>query len=214
MSKLGTLSEKYETGGRGAGTVSSGRGDAGGVSYGTYQMTSQPRGGSVATFVARSPYSMELNGLAPGSEGFTAKWKWLALTYPDGFANAQHGYIRSNYYDPFAARIKDATGLDVSTRSFALRQVVWSTAVQHGPRTSVFLRALGDEADRLTDKEIIRRVYEERGRRKDSGALAYFSRNSPEVQTSVAARFHREGQDALAMLEAEWAALETKGVDT
>ena len=42
---LGSLSSKYETGGRGPGTVSSGVGDAGGVSYGSYQMTSKPAGG-------------------------------------------------------------------------------------------------------------------------------------------------------------------------
>ena len=33
--ELGTLSAKYETGGRGPGTVSSGAGDPGGVSYGS-----------------------------------------------------------------------------------------------------------------------------------------------------------------------------------
>lgn len=38
---LGTLSSRYETGGRGSLTVSGGAGDAGGVSYGTYQMTSK-----------------------------------------------------------------------------------------------------------------------------------------------------------------------------
>jgi LysM repeat protein len=37
---LGTLSAKYETGGRGPGTVSTGAGDRGGVSYGSYQMAS------------------------------------------------------------------------------------------------------------------------------------------------------------------------------
>jgi murein DD-endopeptidase MepM/ murein hydrolase activator NlpD len=36
--ELGTLSAKYETGGRGPGVVSSGVGDPGGVSYGSYQM--------------------------------------------------------------------------------------------------------------------------------------------------------------------------------
>ena len=46
---LGQLSEKYETGRRGPGTVSGGQGDAGGVSYGSYQMTSIPNGGTVKT---------------------------------------------------------------------------------------------------------------------------------------------------------------------
>src|ERR1043166_4761527 len=36
--ELGSLSAKYETGGRGPGVVSSGAGDYGGVSYGSYQM--------------------------------------------------------------------------------------------------------------------------------------------------------------------------------
>lgn len=34
--RLGALSERYESGGRGAGTVSTGRGDPGGVSYGLF----------------------------------------------------------------------------------------------------------------------------------------------------------------------------------
>src|SRR4026209_65745 len=38
---LGKLSAKYETGGRGPGTVSTGAGDRGGVSYGSYQMASK-----------------------------------------------------------------------------------------------------------------------------------------------------------------------------
>ncbi|HKG81488.1 MAG TPA: LysM domain-containing protein, partial [Pyrinomonadaceae bacterium] len=38
--ELGALSAKYETGGRGPGTVSTGAGDFGGVSYGSYQMAS------------------------------------------------------------------------------------------------------------------------------------------------------------------------------
>src|SRR5688572_28910467 len=38
---LGKLSAKYETGGRGPGTVSTGAGDRGGVSYCSYQMASK-----------------------------------------------------------------------------------------------------------------------------------------------------------------------------
>ncbi|MEO7404886.1 MAG: hypothetical protein ABIU95_14560, partial [Burkholderiales bacterium] len=38
---LGKLSAKYESGGRASGTVSSGKGDPGGVSYGSYQLSSK-----------------------------------------------------------------------------------------------------------------------------------------------------------------------------
>jgi murein DD-endopeptidase MepM/ murein hydrolase activator NlpD len=51
---LGTLSAKYETGGRGPGTVSTGAGDPGGVSYGSYQMATKM--GTVARFVAQTGF--------------------------------------------------------------------------------------------------------------------------------------------------------------
>ncbi len=50
---LGKLSEKFETSGRGPGTVSGGQGDPGGRSYGSYQMTSKPNGGTVKRFVSQ-----------------------------------------------------------------------------------------------------------------------------------------------------------------
>ena len=38
---LGDTSQRYETGNRGAGTISTGKGDHGGVSYGSYQLSSK-----------------------------------------------------------------------------------------------------------------------------------------------------------------------------
>lgn len=48
---LGSLSAKYESGNRGAGTVSGGKGDRGGVSYGQYQLASKL--GRPAEFLAQ-----------------------------------------------------------------------------------------------------------------------------------------------------------------
>src|SRR4051812_387517 len=61
-SRLGVLSAKFETGGRGPGTVSSGRGDPGGVSYGSYQMSSKR--GVVGRFVNQAdfPFKDEFAG--------------------------------------------------------------------------------------------------------------------------------------------------------
>src|SRR5215213_6924104 len=72
---LGKLSEKYESGGRGPGTVSSGKGDPGGVSYGTYQLASKV--GRADEFVQKY-YSDEFKGLKGGTDEFTKKWKELA----------------------------------------------------------------------------------------------------------------------------------------
>src|SRR5205807_2008135 len=98
--------------------------------------------------------------------------------------------------------------LDVEKRSRALQNVVWSTAVQHGPSTRVVELAVkpllqGKAIADLTDAEIIRAIYAERGRKDDQGGLVHFKGNSDAVQKAVARRFENELRDALKSLELE-----------
>lgn len=204
---LGELSAKYETGGRGPGTVSTGSGDPGGVSYGSYQMATKM--GTVARFVAQAGFqwSQDFKGLAPGTAPFTACWKRIAASETDAFQRAQHAFIKKSHYDLLAAKILADDGLDVNTRCRALQDVVWSTAVQHGGATSIVHKAIANvkckPSDADFDKQLICAIYAERGRKKADGNLAYFSRSSPSVQSGVAKRFKNEEQDALAMLAKE-----------
>ncbi len=210
--QLGKLSEKYETGGRGAGTVSGGVGDYGGVSYGSYQMTSRG-GGTAGKFVSQPDFRWkeDFKDLEPGTRVFSEKWKELAGKYPDDFFEAQHAYIKKTHFDPLAINIKNEYNLDITSRSYALQDVIWSTAVQHGPYTAVVKRALEtlkkgkvlDISDSEFDKKLIKAIYAERGRKNDKGILVYFSKNSPDVQRGVAKRFVNEEKDALDMLEDE-----------
>jgi hypothetical protein len=203
---LGKLSMKYETGGRGASTVSSGTGDAGGVSYGSYQMTSKPHGGTVAAFIA-DPLSIawkaKFGTLAPGSREFTKVWQDAAHTTPLAFQSAQHDYIKATHYDPLVASTH-GHGVDVTNRSAALKDVVWSTSVQQGPRTPVIrrvieaVRASGGNLD--DDAALIHAIYAERGRKAANGSLVFFHRNSAAVQKGVSKRFVHEERDALKML--------------
>jgi LysM repeat protein len=206
---LGKLSERYETGGRGAGVVSTGAGDAGGASYGSYQMTSKPGGGTVKRFVSEAdfPFRARFAGLVPGSAQFTAAWKQLAQTDKDAFQSAQHDYIKKTHFDPLVKKIIDENGVNVLTCSHALQDVIWSTAVQHGPGTNVPSVALRNISTRpgapSFDSDFIKAIYAERGRKGPNGGLARFSRNSPKVQQGVAQRFRDEQRDALAMLAEE-----------
>jgi murein DD-endopeptidase MepM/ murein hydrolase activator NlpD len=201
---LGELSAKYETGGRGPGTVSTGSGDPGGVSYGSYQMATKM--GTVARFVAQAGFkwARDFQGLAPGTAPFTACWKRIATAETTAFQSAQHAFIKKSHYDLLAAKILNDDALDVNTRSRAVQDVVWSTAVQHGGGTPIFHRAIANctakPADANFDEQLIRAVYAERGRKKPDGNLAYFSKSSPSVQAGVAKRFKNEEVDALAML--------------
>ena len=204
---LGTLSAKYETGGRGPGVVSSGTGDPGGVSYGSYQMATKT--GTVARFVAEAdfPWRSLFTNLKPGTPPFSAKWKEIATNERDRFQECQHTFIKKTHFDLLVAQTLNESNLDITTRSRALQDAVWSTAVQHGGKCAVIRKALStlnvgkDNPD--FDKKLISAIYAERGRRRADGKLAYFPSSSPGVQKSVASRFKSEESDALRMLAEE-----------
>ena len=202
--ELGNLSAKYETGGRGPGVVSTGAGDPGGVSYGSYQMASKK--GTVARFVAQPgfPWAKDFAGLTPGTAQFTAVWKKIAAEQTAEFQHAQHEFIKASHYDLLCAKVKTDNGVDINTRSRAVQDVIWSTAVQHGGATPIVSRAIATLScnceDPSYDKQLICAIYAERGRKKPDGNLAYFGKSSPSVQAGVAKRFQNEQQDALNML--------------
>ncbi|MCU0706498.1 MAG: hypothetical protein MUF18_21290 [Fimbriiglobus sp.] len=202
--KLGKLSEKYESGGRGPSTVSTGEGDPGGVSYGTYQLASKI--GRADQFVKKY-YPKEFEELKGGTDEFTKKWKELAAKDADGLRKNEHEFIKETHYDPQAAKLTKELKLDVTKRSAALRDVVWSTAVQHGPNTDVIVVAVksllteGKKLEDVTDEAIIKAVYAERGRKTDDGKLARFKGVSEKWIPALTKRFENEQKDALEMLK-------------
>ena len=87
-------------------------------------------------------FADRFRGLTPGGAPFTAAWKQLAATRRDEFQAAQHDYIKKTHFDPLVKKIISEDGLNVLTRSHSLQDVIWSTAVQHGPGNSIPHRAL------------------------------------------------------------------------
>lgn len=165
--RLGALSERYESGGRGPGTVSSGAGDPGGVSYGTYQLAS--RTGTMAAFLSGEgqPWAGELP-IHPGSPGFTAAWKAIAAREPERFGAAQHAFIERTHYRPVVAAVLAATGLDCDSRAQGVRDAVWSCAVQHGKASKIVsdaVRAADQVAGRGAasyDRLLVNAIYDVR----------------------------------------------------
>lgn len=195
---LGKLSEKFESGGRGPGTVSGGVGDAGGVSYGTYQLASTRK--RPEDFLAHegARWAAEFKGAKSGTPAFSAVWKAIAAREGPAFNAAQHEYIKRTHYDEQVRHVRAATGVDLDRRCDAVRDAVWSTAVQHGPGCDVVVRALG--SGNPDDPALLRAIYAERGRKKADGSLARFGKCSPAVQKGVENRFRQELKDALAMI--------------
>ena len=159
--RLGQNSERYETGGRGAGTISSGRGDNGGASYGTYQLSS--RMGTLAEYLAQSPYGEQFRGLTPVTPAFDRRWRELAASDP-GFAQDQHDFIKRSHYDVQHARLR-AAGLDLTDRGPAVQDAVWSTSVQFRNLTLPIVSkgleeryGAGYRLDELSDRQIVEAI--------------------------------------------------------
>jgi LysM repeat protein len=205
--RLGQLSSKYECARGGCGTCSTGRGDRGGVSYGTYQLASNLN--RPAEFLAQEGkrWADRFSGQVQGTPQFTATWKAVAAEDPASFEAAQHAYIERTHYRVQLDHVRSETGVDLSGSSAALRNVIWSTAVQHGPGSGIVSKALQSlplrPGDAGFDDALIKAIYAERGRVDANGGLVHFSRNSAAVQAGIAARFKGELRDALDMLAAE-----------
>lgn len=198
-SGIGALAEKYEVGGRGPGTISNTPGDYGGKSYGLYQYTLKHSMPGFLGYLATANPSMyqQLSMYPSGSNSFDAMWRQVAQQDPDGFRKVQTEYTKSQFYDVANEKIKKELGIDVNSRSKAVQSALFSTAVQHGQTgaKNIFKNA-GINAS-MTDEQIINAIYDERGAGNGS---KYFSSSSTAVQKSVANRFKKEKQDALALL--------------
>ncbi|CAF1630117.1 unnamed protein product [Rotaria magnacalcarata] len=205
---LGSLSAKYETGGRGSGTINNYKkgasGDPGGASYGTYQIATKT--GTMKGFLKflnekDTKMAEKLNSLTPGTDEFDEEWKNLANK--EEFGTFQHDFIKSTHYDKTLSKLSTNYKLDMNLdqRSSVIKDVIWSTSVQHGPSgaAKVINNALeGQDIASLTDKEIIKRVYAERGA---ENGMKYFSKSSEAIRKGVVNRFENEERDAVKQLE-------------
>lgn len=157
--QLGKTSERHESGGRGPGTISSGRGDHGGKSYGAYQLSS--RAGTLREYLDQSPYGYRFEGLEPGTPAFDARWKQIAADEPKAFREDQHEFIGRSLYERQLARLEDR-GVDLRDRGIAMQDALWSTSVQFRNLTTTIVvkgieEKFGESADvsALTDRQII-----------------------------------------------------------
>lgn len=198
--KLGELSAKYESNGK-PGTISTGVGDIGGKSYGAWQLASNM--GSVDKFLNflktnNAFYYNELSG-AKKMDGntfgtnFDNAWRSIANSDETGFLELQRIYIKANYYDVSAASLLKKYNFNIEEHSWALQNVLWSTAVQHGANGAVnIFKTVGlDQSDR----DLIIAIYDER-----SNVDKYFYSSSDAVKEAVKNRFKNEKNDALNML--------------
>lgn len=211
--ELGQTSERYESGGKGPGTINNyngaAAGDLGGASYGTYQLASylptmmsngkarpSAKNSPVIQFLNNSKFKDMFTGLDPATSAFDAKWVEIANTFTKDFKNEQHDYIKKKYYDVAVANLQ-RQGLDLTKYGPAVQDLIWSGAVQFGPaNTRAFTEALRDKST-LTDKDIVTLVSEW----KINNVSILFKSSSASIQAGVKSRYISEKEALLKLVK-------------
>ncbi|WP_373497774.1 hypothetical protein [Desulfococcus sp.] len=200
---LGSLSAAFESGAAGADAI--GYDPGGGTSYGVYQIASKPGtmdrfidflAGEEPAWAERLRAAGEANTGGRGG-GMPRVWREIASEDPERFTGLQHAFIEDTHYRPAERKIAGSEGIRPGDRSEALREVLWSTAVQHGPDGAA--RIFGSAMERLrsggddpSDAAIIEQVYALRAETAD--------RHAPELASALRNRFRSEKRQSLDLL--------------
>jgi hypothetical protein len=201
---LGSLSASFESGRDGSAAIGYDR--VGGTSYGKYQIAS--RVGGMKDFVnfldGNAPdIAKRLRGAGPANTGSRSGempnvWQAIAREQPERFEKLQEAFIRESHYKPAVRAIEERTALKAGKLSPVMREVIWSTAVQHGPAGAA---RIFDKADNMSGKpvdpgyerKLIQNVYALRA--------GQFGSSDENIQAAVGRRFVREKMLALNMLD-------------
>ncbi len=183
----GSLSAKFESSGD-PGTI--GYDSTGGWSYGKYQLAHS----NAKSFVEQSPYASEFKGIAFNTPAFRAKWKEVAKEDPRGFEASQKEFVDQTHLGPQKQKLAKA-GFNLNHSSPTLREVVFSTAIQHGPNNNIILNAVRKVGKNASEEDLIKEIYKERW----SGG-ARFASSSADVKRGVYNRFFgKNGELATAL---------------
>lgn len=201
--EFGAISANFESGGRGVATVSTGKGDNGGVSYGKHQLSSKE--GTMTSYLRSEDgqkYYNDFRGLAPGSKEFDAKYKEVAGRDGDEFDKSQQKFVTKSHYDPLAEWFTKQYGIDLDKRSRALKEALYSVSVQYGVSTgkSVLGDAFGNrDLEGMDDATLIDYIQETRA----NTVSTRFRSSDKATQESVYKRAGTEKAALLGMLNEE-----------
>ena len=205
--KLGYISQNYESH-SGIGTISPGKGDKGGVSYGTHQFASAV--GTPKDFVdyigKNEPEDSPLRALIGPTDfgdfngAFANTWRKLSGSHPDLLTNVAQAFTDVRYYETPLQKLreKDSELGNLIETNEGLNELFYSTNVQHGqsggPRIFLDARARCPDGKKNCPFAITKNVFEIR---RDK-ILA--SDNSQEIKNAVTQSRYPEEEKAVTAL--------------
>jgi hypothetical protein len=136
------------------------------------------------------------------------EWRTIAAEQPARFEQLQSDFIRLSHFEPAMQNIVASTGLAFEKMPAALQEVLFSTAVQHGPfgATRIVTQAIqrvgahklqpesdkNSTATRKAEEQLITQIYNLRA--------GQFISSTAQVQSAVRSRLKHEMREAIQML--------------
>lgn len=204
---IGKHVKQFESGSTGSATISSGKGDYGGVSFGSYQFPSYGKSevgkdSNLYKFWS-TYYGAKYPDVKPGNnQAFKDAWLKEAKSDPQGFYENEYAYMFPNYYGN-ARDIFSKNGLgNFDNYDRAAQEALWSTTVQlgaGGPSTSKGAFALFKKAGVNTGMdptEFVNKLYDT----KISNVPTNFKSSSAAVQNSIKSRYEKERSVVLGLV--------------
>ena len=200
--KLGSVVLHYEPTRDGPATVSTGSGDKGGISYGSYQLSTKT--GTVQEYLKQSSYISKFKDLEPGTESFGKQWKLIASSDP-GFDEDQRKFIEETHYQSQLNRLK-ADGVDMTHRGIAVQEALWSTAVQYRNNTKsvsegafqeIFGKDYKEHLNKHSDKELVSAIQDYKFEHVDRN----FRSSEDDVREGIRNRISNEKHDLIELAE-------------
>jgi len=186
--ELGALSEKYESGGRGVGFISSGKDDPGGQSYGKHQLSTQYSMGAFLRSPEGAPFASAFHGLTPGTPQFNEVYKKIAGEKGKEFGSAQKNFLARTHYNPLLEHAKKL-GFDVNNRG--IQEALFSMSIQHRKAKKILDQAAANGVGK-TPQQQLDSIYDARS--KYVGSLSTLN---DKMKSSIQNRFRREHKDAI-----------------
>ena len=190
---VGKYVKQFESGSKGSAMISSGKGDYGGVSFGSYQFPTygQAQASSSSNLAKfwNQYYGSQYSSTPGNNDAFKKDWTTAVEKDPAGFFNNEHKFVADLYYNPFVSKLKSAGVGDPGNNSRGAQDAAWSTAVQLGAGTSAVNKFIDAGVNESTDPETyLKKLYEQ----KISTVPQTFKSSSKSVQQSVADRYKNE----------------------
>lgn len=190
---IGDYVKQFESGNAGPEMISSGAGDHGGVSFGTYQFPSYnktPSGGLLQRFWD-TYYKSEYPNVTPGNnQAFKNAWKDAVSKNKDLFHKREWMISKEGDYEPARRELIKRFGYDPNKDSRAAQEAVWSTALQAPAIVpGNYKKAFGStDSTSMDNSEWVKKFYQA----KRDMVPQNFRSSSASVQKGVYNRYIRE----------------------